>query len=82
MTSKWEDDRRDGPLDRRVYDLEEKYDTIINRLNTIDITLEGITTLRDQVTGVINFVKFVGWGGLATMGIFLVRYIVKDMVGH
>lgn len=77
------DDRR--PVDRRVGDLEEKYSTIIRRLDTIDHTLTDqnvviaeLTTLKDQIQGVLNFVKFVGFAGLGTMGLFLLRYVVKD----
>lgn len=81
----YSDDRRTG-IDRRMTDLEEKYATIIHRLDTIDDTLSdqniaiaGLTTLRNQVEGVLNFLKFVGFAGLGTMGLFLLRYIVKDL---
>lgn len=75
-------DRRGGPFDRRVADLEAKYSTIIRRLDTIDETLEGLTTLKDQITGVLNFLRYVGWGGIVTIALFILRYIVKDVGGH
>lgn len=69
------DDRRDGPIDRRVYDLEQKYDTIIDRLDTIDATLAGITSLKLKIEGVLYFLQWVGAGILLTLALFLIRFL-------
>lgn len=81
------DDRRDW-IDRRVVSLEQQYTTIITRLDTIDDTLSGqniaiagLTTLKNQIEGVIYFLKFVGWAGIVTIALFIVRFAVKDL-GH
>lgn len=68
-------DQRVGPLDRRVSDLEGKYSTIIERLDTIDANITELNTLKNQIQGMINLVKFVGWGGLITMAILLIKYL-------
>ena len=71
-------ERRQG-FDRRVTDLESTYSAILERLDKIEATLTPLVVLSNQITGVLYFLRFVGWGGLATIGFFLLRFLTKSL---
>ncbi len=64
------EDRRSGPFDRRLTKLEENYNTIMSQLNETAKTMREFEALRNQIQGMVNMIKFVGWSGF--VGIVLV----------
>lgn len=69
------DDRRDGRMDRRVESLEEKYSTIITRLDKIDDDIAGFTAIKNQVIGMVSLVKYVTLTGLLLLAAAVVKYL-------
>lgn len=69
------DDRRDGRMDRRVESLEEKYSTIITRLDKIDDDIAGFTAIKNQIIGMVSLVKYVTLTGLLLLAAAVVKYL-------
>lgn len=72
------DSERRGGVERRIDALEDNYSTIIRRLNTLDASVADINTLKSQIQGMINLIKFVGWGGI----IAIIAFVVRDFAKH
>lgn len=73
----------DRQLPSRVDSLEEKYRTIITRLDAIDVNvktinmnMKDIEALKNQITGMVNLVRFVGIGGVLACGAVLIKYLM------
>lgn len=64
-------------MDRRIDVLEDNYSTIVKRLNTLDTNFSDLNKLREQIQGMINLVKFVGWGGIIAIIVFIFRDFSK-----
>lgn len=62
-------DRRSG-IDRRVTMLETNYASILVRL-------DGLDAMKNQITGMVNLVRFVGIGGVLASLAALVHYLSK-----
>ena len=62
-----DDDRRMN-FDRRLSALETNYTIIFTRL-------DGLDAIRNQITGMVVLVKFIGWGGIIGAGMVVLNYL-------
>ena len=63
-------------LERRVSKMEEMLDEKFNRLMG---KVDDLDAVRNQLTGAVLFVKFVGWGGIVTTVGFIVRAVLEKI---
>lgn len=64
-------------MDRRLDTLEANYQDISRRLGSLDNKMGELDALKNQISGMINLVKFVGFSGLVTLVVFMAKSLSK-----